>query len=946
MKNRYFILPVVFAFISAVFSYPLYAENTAGVADSCVECHPQQCADWHKSDHSKAMNHATEKTVLGDFSESSSGSSAGTVFRHIGFDDIADFDDETVKILVNEVFQVPPAPYYLREYAASATKSAIDLPSYNTKGYKFQPPLEPYFEDFALACFDTPESVKKKLRKAMNEAQQREFDEETAYRKSLLVNRPTDITGAQARIVNKLQQLIKQGKIPASKIPQRCETFRMFQENGKYKIETDLGIFEVKYTLGYRPLQQYLVETGGGRIQCLPAAWDTVNQRWFHLYPKEQIPKEDPLHWSKTMQNWNYMCADCHTTDFKKNFDPQKLSYSSEFSEFGASCTSCHGSCEEHLKTAKKYNFQKKWGKDSGGKKAAEKEVPLGVKVLAEDSGAETVENCAFCHTRRRVLKQGKNPPDKPCLDYFVPEMQDRAIYYPDGQLLEEAFETGSFLQSKMYSRGVGCTNCHESHSAKLKYEGNRLCTQCHSHSIYDAAEHHFHTDNSKPGTQCVECHFPQSTYMVNDPRRDHSIRKPSPVLTKTAAVPNSCTLCHQDRKKGETLDWADALVEKWYEKKRLSNVGYNRAQLLSKHYAVAINAARDNSAEAADLLAEVINDRSNQNHRSIIRASALLLFSRLNIPAGNNRLDITALLNDSDSLVRLAAIENVSRHEGNEHIKLLAPLLNDNLLAVRTETARVLADVSEQLTDETIKKAFEKAAQDFKDTCAAVNDQAASYLNYAVFEYDLYCAKRRQVENWYTATMQELQQNQHPDAAAMNEALKIRNDYMQKLSVKPLELYLQSVKVEPEFVPSRINLAMLYNERGEAKEAEEQFRKVLQINPQDGDVWYSLGLLFAETGKTKEAEEALKNAAEFRSSNPRIHYNYALLLMQAGKRKEALPELEAALKSEPDNIAFLYSLAVLHIQNGSKNDAFKVIDKLIQLEPDNPQWKALRQQR
>ncbi|MCL2744794.1 MAG: tetratricopeptide repeat protein [Planctomycetaceae bacterium] len=919
MQNTILISIVILLFSAVFVSYTSGADSA-----SCAECHQKECTDWQNSDHSKAMNHATDKTVRGKFS--------GVPFRHIGFTDIAAFDDDTVKIIVHEIFQLPPAAYYLREYKTDLTNS----PPYNTRGNKFQPPIEPCFDDFALACFDAPESVKDKLLKAMNETQRKEFDEETAYRKSLVVNRPTDITGAQARIINKIRQLIEEKKIAEDKVPKRCQSFRFFKEDEKYKVETDLGVFEIKYTLGYRPLQQYLVETEKGRIQCLPVAWDTVNQRWHHLYPKEQIPKDDPLHWSKNPQNWNYMCADCHTTDFKKNFDPQKLSYSSTFSEFAVGCAACHGDCKEHSETARKHNFTKKWD--------VEKKIPLGIKVLSEHSAEESVGNCAFCHTRRRVLKEGKNPPEKPYLDYFVPEMQDRDIYYPDGQLLEEAFEVGSFLQSKMHSRGVSCANCHESHSLKLKYEGNRLCTQCHTPSIYDVVEHHFHPDKSKPGTQCVECHFPQSVYMVNDPRRDHSIRKPSPALTKVAAVPNSCTLCHQDRKKGETLDWADALVEKWYAKKRNENVGYNQAQLLSKHYAAAINAARNNALNAAGLLAEVINDKSNQHHRDIIRASALLLLGRLN-HFDNKALDIAALLNDRCSLVRLAAVETTSRLDGGERIRLLTPLLNDDLRAIRIETVRLLADVSERLTDEKVKAAFIRAAVDFKKTCAAVNDQAAAYLNEAVFEYDIYASKRRQLENWYAAAVQELQQKPPTDNAAMNEALKIRNDYMKKLTARPLELYLQSIKVEPEFTPSRINLAMIYNERGETKEAEEQFRKVLQLEPQNGDVWYSLGLLSAETGNLKNAEEALRNAVKFRPDNPRIHYNFALLLMQLERRKEALPELEAALKIEPKNIAFLYSLAVLHIQDGNRKDAALAVDKLIQAEPNNPQWKEFKQQ-
>jgi hypothetical protein len=36
-----------------------------------------------------------------------------------------------------------------------------------------------------------------------------------------------------------------------------------------------LGVFEVKYTFGVYPLQQYLIEFPDGRLQVLSIAWDS-----------------------------------------------------------------------------------------------------------------------------------------------------------------------------------------------------------------------------------------------------------------------------------------------------------------------------------------------------------------------------------------------------------------------------------------------------------------------------------------------------------------------------------------------------------------------------------------------------------------------------------------------------------------------------------------------
>jgi hypothetical protein len=88
--------------------------------------------------------------------------------------------------------------------------------------------------------------------------------------------------------------------------------------------------FKVAYTFGIAPLQQYLIEVGDGRLQALGVAWDTQKNRWFHLYPGQGVNFKNPLHWSKPSQNANFMCVECHTTGYKRNFDAAKNSFDSQ----------------------------------------------------------------------------------------------------------------------------------------------------------------------------------------------------------------------------------------------------------------------------------------------------------------------------------------------------------------------------------------------------------------------------------------------------------------------------------------------------------------------------------------------------------------------------------------------------------------------------------------
>lgn len=922
------------------FSIPTSRAHS-GYADptSCAKCHEKECAQWNGSDHSRSMAHASEKTVLGDFS--------GVEFLHLGFDDLALLDDDETKILLTALFESPPVDLSMQTYAVTKEDGA---PGYNTPGRKFKPSSQVHFDDLALAVGDAAPAAVDKLKKNMSPEQRTRFDDETSYREALRFRHPGDMATAQHRIIDLVHRLAAEKKIA---LPPQATRFRLFCEEGKFFCENDLGRFEILFTFGTRPLQQYLVALEGGRLQCLPVAWDTIDRRWFHLYPKERILPDDPLHWTKPAQNWNYMCADCHTTHYRKNYDPKTQSYASTFTEVNVGCQTCHGPCGKHVAVAEKHDMTIRW-KDG---------IPKETFAFSEADNQETLRSCALCHTRRRLLREGAPGPHESVLDRFVPETLDRNIYFPDGQLLEEAFEVGSFMQSKMFHKGVGCTNCHDPHTLELRYEGNRLCAQCHAPSIYDTPDHHFHPDRSKPGTMCVECHFPQSTYMLVDPRRDHSIRKPSPALSLAAGVPNACTQCHHDRSRGETLVWARDHVERWYAEKRKATVGYSATAGLEDHYALAIEAGRRGDPAAIPKLMRVIDETSGRDFRPVVRAAALMLLGRLPARPGED-LPSQVLENlkvNENPLLRLAAVEAFANRSNELRLKHLPPRLSDPVRAVRSEAVRLLAVVAHRLTSEEEKKAFEKAKEEFIATQRLAADQAASYLNLAVLEYDLAAAQMEEVHRWYAATMQMLERQaveqrvlEQAGGAAVREAMAKREaeaataeatriDFVRKLTGQPLRLYGESLAVDATFIPSWINRAMLHDEREEPAEAEACFRKVLDIDPENGDAAYSLGLLLAEQGRSEESLACLRQAAGRLPNNPRVRYNLGLMLMQLGKNEEAGSMLRIAVAAEPENVSFLHALAVLSLRTGDRAKAMELSDRLIKLEPTEPGWQELR---
>jgi len=658
----------------------------------------------------------------------------------------------------------------------------------------------------------------------------------------------------------------------------RDDQYFMTTENRQGKLET----FPIKYVFGVRPLQQYLVEFPDGRIQCLPVAWDTNDKRWFHLYPNERIPPEDPLHWTRPLQNWNYMCAECHSTNLQKNYCVADITYHTTWSEIDVSCETCHGPGSLHVKLADSWGLF--WDRRYG----------FGLPNLKSQDSRVEIQACAPCHSRRRIVAPGFRPGDK-LLDHYMVEILDNELYYADGQIREEDYEYSSFIQSKMYHKNVRCSNCHDPHTARIKfltpdspkvpYTDNRLCGQCHLPTKYDTPQHHHHPETTKPGSHCVDCHMPETTYMVVDPRRDHSLRIPRPDLTVTLKIPNACNGCHHDLSKGETPKWAQEQVEKWYGKRKEP-----------PHFAYAIAGGREGNPDAEGPLTAVAKRKELP---AIVRASAISLLSRY------QTADAVAAavqgLEDPDELVRAVAVRSLGFLPLPERYERLSPMLSDPIRAVRTEAARLLSPVPRSVFSADRAEALDTALAEYMAAQRAVDDQPGAHLNMAVVYTDL---------------------------GAMDKAE---------------EQYQTALRLDPQFVPAMINLAMLRDQQGRKADAESLFREVIRLEPKMGEAYYSLGLLVTEDDKRLgEAVDLLAKAAELVPQNPRICYNCGLALQKLGRLPEAEQSLLSAHKLSPQNSDFLYALAVFYTQQKQWDRAIASAQQLTRLEPNNPAWARL----
>jgi tetratricopeptide (TPR) repeat protein len=647
-------------------------------------------------------------------------------------------------------------------------------------------------------------------------------------------------------------------------------TSRFYRKIDKYFVYTEgpdgeMAEFEVQYTFGVEPLQQYLVPFPGGRLQALSTAWDVERKRWFFLYPDTDIAADDWLHWTRNGQNWNGMCAECHSTNLRKNFDAESNTFQTQWAEIDVSCEACHGPGSRHVDWA---NI------DPMGRPVADN-FGLTVNTSGIDN-RRLVEICAPCHSRRAEIGDYDHS-EVNLLENIQPSLLAEGIYHPDGQILEEDYVWGSFLQSKMYANGVRCDDCHDVHSLKLHKQGNDICLQCHVADAYDNYDHHFHQQfvDGEPsdGALCVKCHMPEQAFMVIDYRADHSLRVPRPDLSLEIGVPNSCSQsgCHND----QTVEWAVEAYTTWYGTAR------------KPHFGTVLAAARGGDPNAEDGLHALLE---NTLYPVIVRAT--VLYALQAYPGERTDDAMRSALADDEALVRVTAVDAIADQAPEGLVERLGPMLFDPVRAVRIRAAARLGGVGREYFKAFQRDALDKELAEYIEATERNLDFAAAGMNLA---------------NLYSS---------QGDAALAER------------------YYRMAVTVDDLFFPAKLNLAVLISQQGDNVEAERLLREVLDDYPEQYDAAYSLALLLIGINRIDDGLQYLARAAEGMPQRSRVQYNFGLLLAQLSRDGEAEIALRRALDLEPHNFDYLYALIEFHYKRSQFDNALELADIMIRLHP------------
>ncbi|HEX5170332.1 MAG TPA: tetratricopeptide repeat protein [Cyclobacteriaceae bacterium] len=639
---------------------------------------------------------------------------------------------------------------------------------------------------------------------------------------------------------------------------------RFFKKDGKFFINTegDDGKnhdYEVLYTFGYSPLQQYLVAFPGGRLQATRLSWDSRDKKWFHQYAGQKIYYHDWLHWTGNAQNWNTMCASCHSLDLQKNYQFASDTYSTTWKDINVGCESCHGPGSKHVRAVQTGQYSVGNGSEDSG-----------LYYGAQTNPRVQLNTCAPCHARKSDLSQESLHTNE-IMDDMIPQIIVDEFYYADGQIKSEDYEYGSFTQSKMFHKNVRCSNCHNPHSGKLRLSGNSLCMSCHEPK-YNTSKHHFHVVETD-GAQCVNCHMPTRTYMGNDHRRDHSFRIPRPDQSVKYGTPNACTGCHSK----QTPEWAANAIQKWY--------GPNRTYHFSD-----------------DLIPGSLLNNKSENHLQklvgdtlqpeIVRATAVFYLG--SIQSQTSASSLLRALNDQKPLVRYHALRALENFPSPLWLQRAYSALRDTVRAVRLAAADLYHSLPDEMIPAVARGAYEAADAENKKFLLYQTDFAVG--NVMLADYEL---RDGDEVNAIAHYIRGLKKDSLMNYARLNLSAAYNSVGKNKEALTTLR---DAAAIDPGNDRIFYNLGLLYYELNDVAAAVESFQKAIRLGSTNTGLYYNYGLLLQQQGKLREAEEILLKG--FALDPQAMNINYALAFFYANQNlpEKARRYAEVLRRTDPNN--------------------------------------------
>ncbi len=154
------------------------------------------------------------------------------------------------------------------------------------------------------------------------------------------------------------------------------------------------------------------------------------------------------------------------------------------------------------------------------------------------------------------------------------------------------------------------------------------------------------------------------------------------------------------------------------------------------------------------------------------------------------------------------------------------------------------------------------------------------------------------------------------------------------------VESYTKSINIAPKYPKSYLNLAELYFDANDTKNARLYTEKAIEQKPNYTDAFFLMAQIESAEGHTKDAIKRLQDATLIDPNNPDTYFELGLLRYQGADYPDAVSAFRTTVSINPQYLNAWYYLALADNKLGNTEEAVVILEALSLRLPDNENVK------
>lgn len=122
---------------------------------------------------------------------------------------------------------------------------------------------------------------------------------------------------------------------------------------------------------------------------------------------------------------------------------------------------------------------------------------------------------------------------------------------------------------------------------------------------------------------------------------------------------------------------------------------------------------------------------------------------------------------------------------------------------------------------------------------------------------------------------------------------------------------------------------------------AERQYRRALELNPNNASAHLNLGFVLDATGRPEEALASYTEALRLDPSMPEAHFNYAGTMLAMGRLDEAIREYRETIRLDPHFANAYANLGAALEKKGETDEALALCEEAVRVDPDSSELRS-----